>query len=92
MYNFIKQSYIEIERGLEYMNYQMEVAIFIDFWQKRRLKDPKIKNYRPILKLKRIFMLCKTLWYHVARFRFQYSVEKIYFYRKLNYKQNNWAT
>ena len=31
MYNFIKQNYIEVERGAEYMNYQKEVAILNDF-------------------------------------------------------------
>ena len=31
MYNFIKQNYIEVERGIEYMNYQREVAILTDF-------------------------------------------------------------
>ena len=37
MYNFLKQNYIEVERGVEfigYMNYQREVAILTDFWQK----------------------------------------------------------
>ena len=34
MYNFIKQNYIEEERGLEYMKYQREVAILTDLWQK----------------------------------------------------------
>ena len=33
MYNFIKQNYIEVEREVEYMNYQKEVAILTDFWQ-----------------------------------------------------------
>ena len=31
MYNFMKQKYIEVERGIEYMNYQREVAILTDF-------------------------------------------------------------
>ena len=31
MYNFMKQNYIEAERGIEYMNYQKEVAILTDF-------------------------------------------------------------
>ena len=31
MYNFIKQNYIEVERGAEYMNYQREVALLSDF-------------------------------------------------------------
>ena len=44
MYNFIKQNYIKVERGVEYMNYQREVALLTDFWQKRRLKDPKMKK------------------------------------------------
>ena len=43
MYNFMKQNYIEVERGIEYMNYQRRVAILTDFWQKQ-LKDPKMKK------------------------------------------------
>ena len=31
MYNFIKQNYIEVERGVEYMNYQKGVVILNDF-------------------------------------------------------------
>ena len=31
MYNFMKQNYIEVERGVEYRNYQREVAILTDF-------------------------------------------------------------
>ena len=31
MYNFMKQNYIEVERGIEYINYQREVAILTDF-------------------------------------------------------------
>ena len=31
MYNFIKQNYIEVERGVKYRNYQKEVAILTDF-------------------------------------------------------------
>ena len=34
MYKFKKQNYIEVERGVEYRNYQKEVAILTDFWQK----------------------------------------------------------
>ena len=34
MYNFMKQNYIEVERGIEYMNYQREVAILSDFYTK----------------------------------------------------------
>ena len=34
MYNFMKQNYIEVERGVEHKNYQKEVAILTDFWQK----------------------------------------------------------
>ena len=29
--DFIKQNYIEVERGAEYMDYQREVAILTDF-------------------------------------------------------------
>ena len=31
MYNFIKQIYIEVERGIDYMNYRSEVALLTDF-------------------------------------------------------------
>ena len=31
MYNFIKQNYTEVERGVEYINCQKEVAILSDF-------------------------------------------------------------
>ena len=31
MYNFMKQNYIEVERGVEYRNYQREVAILNEF-------------------------------------------------------------
>ena len=46
MYNFMKQNYIEVERGIEYMNYQREVAIFTDFWQKtaKRSKNEEINR------------------------------------------------
>ena len=44
MYNFIKQNYIQVERGVEYTNCQREVATLTDFWQKRQLKDPKMKK------------------------------------------------
>ena len=44
MYNFMKQNYIEVGRGVEYRNHQREVAILTDFCQKRRLKDPKMKK------------------------------------------------
>ena len=31
MYNFIKRKYLEVERGVDYINYQLEVAILTDF-------------------------------------------------------------
>ena len=31
MYNFLKQNYVEVERGIEYMNYQKKVAILTNF-------------------------------------------------------------
>ena len=31
MYNFEKKNYIEVERGIDYMNYQKEVATLTDF-------------------------------------------------------------
>ena len=40
MYNFIK-NYIEVERGVEYMDYQREVAKLTDFWQKNGWKIQK---------------------------------------------------
>ena len=49
---FYETNYIEVERGIAYMNYQREVAILTDFWQKNserskneeinRKKKPKI--------------------------------------------------
>ena len=73
------------------MNYQKAVAILTDFWQKRRLKDRKKKKLKeksqkltkksrivPILSLKRILKLCKTLLYQFARFTFQYSIKIIF--------------
>ena len=46
MYNFIKkQKYIEIERGVEYMNYQREVAMLTDFGQEDGRKIQKWENY-----------------------------------------------
>ena len=46
MYNFMKQNYIEVERGIEYMNYQKEVAILTDCWQKtaKRSKNEEINR------------------------------------------------
>ena len=44
MYNFINQNYIEVERGIEYMNYQRGVAALTVFLTRRRQKDPKIKK------------------------------------------------
>ena len=34
MYNFIKQKYTEVERGVEYMKYQKEAVKLTDFRQK----------------------------------------------------------
>ena len=46
MYNFMKQIFIDVERGIEYMNYQREVAILTDFCQKtaKRSKNEKINR------------------------------------------------
>ena len=46
MYNFMEQNYIEVERGNEYMNYQVEVDILTDFWQKtaKRSKNEEINR------------------------------------------------
>ena len=42
MYNFMKQNYIEVEREVQYRNYQREVAILTDFWQVKRSKNEEI--------------------------------------------------
>ena len=42
MYNFTKQKNIEVEGGVEDINYQSKVAILTDF-KKWRLKDPKME-------------------------------------------------
>ena len=44
MYNFIKQNYIEVKRGIEYMNCQREVVILTDSWQKDRQKIHKLRK------------------------------------------------
>ena len=45
MYNFMKQKYIEVERGIEYINYQREVSILNDFWQTaKRSKNEEINR------------------------------------------------
>ena len=41
MYNFMNQNYIEVERGVGYRNYQREVAILIDFLNKKAVKRSK---------------------------------------------------
>ena len=46
MYNFIKLNYIEVKRGVEYMNYQREVAILTIFEKKtaKRSKNEEINK------------------------------------------------
>ena len=46
MYNFMRQNYIEVERGIEYLNSQREVTILTDFWQKtaKRSKNEEINR------------------------------------------------
>ena len=34
MYNFVKQNYIEVERGVEYISYPREVAI-LNYFDKK---------------------------------------------------------
>ena len=46
MYKFTKQNYIEVETGIEDVNYQSEVAILTAFFKKRSLKDPKMKKWK----------------------------------------------
>ena len=54
MYIFLKQKYIEVERGFGYMNYQRELAILIDSWQKttERSKSEEINRKKPKINLK----------------------------------------
>ena len=103
MHNFMKQNYIEVERGIEYMNYQREVAILTDFWQKQ-LKDPKMKkliekSQNLTKKSRNMCQFC--IWnaisgyakYCAINFRglyfFNIASIKNYFYKKPNYKQKN---
>ena len=46
MYNFMKQNYIEVERGIQHMNYQKEVAILTNFDKKtaKRSKNEEINR------------------------------------------------
>ena len=41
MYNFMKQNYIEVDRGVEYKNYQREISILTRFLQKDGSKIQK---------------------------------------------------
>ena len=49
MNNFLKQNYIEVESGVEDMNYEYEVAISTDFWKKaaERPKNENINRKKP---------------------------------------------
>ena len=103
MYNFMKKNYIEVERGIEYMNYQREVAILTDFWQKtaKRSKNEEInrkKSQKLTTKSRNMCQFC--IWnaisgyakYCVINFRglhFNIASIKNYFYKKSNYKQKN---
>ena len=75
------------------MNYKRELPYELIFDKKtpersknediNRKRPKKLKNKDvPILKLKRIFRLCKTLWYQFPRFTFQYSIESKLFQQK----------
>ena len=46
MYNCTEKNYIEVERGIEYLNYQREVATLTDFRQKtaKRSKNEEINR------------------------------------------------
>ena len=44
MYNFMKQNNIKVERGVEYRNYQRQVAILTDFGQKTVKRSKKEEN------------------------------------------------
>ena len=46
MYNLLEQNFIQIVRGIEYMNYQREVAILTNFRQKtaERSKNEEINR------------------------------------------------
>ena len=90
MYNFMKQNYIGVERG----------AIITDFWQKRRLKDPKnVKLIEKRQKVKKTRKMCQFWTWNAfsgsakhcgINFRdlhFNIASTKNYFYKKPNYKQ-----
>ena len=43
MYNFVKQNYIEVGRGVEYISYPRQVAI-LTYFDKGRLNDPNMNK------------------------------------------------
>ena len=69
MYNFMKQNYIEVERGIEYMNYQREVFILTDFWQKtaKRSKNEEINRKKGQKLTKKSRNMCQFfIWNAIA--------------------------
>ena len=49
MYNFMKQNYIEVERGIGYMNYQREVAIVTE---QNKTRKRRIQTYETMNRIK----------------------------------------
>ena len=103
MHKFMKQNYIEVERGIEYMHYQREVAILTDFWQKtaKRFKNEEINLKKLTKKSRNMCQFC--IWnaisgyakYCAINFRglhFNRASIKNYLYKKPNYKQKYLAT
>ena len=102
----MKQNYIEVQRGIEYMNYQREVAIWTDFWQKtaKRSKNEEINRKKSQKLTKKSRNMCQfCIWnaiscyakYCAINFRglhFNIASIKNYFYKKPIYKQKNLAT
>ena len=102
MYNFIEQNYIEIERGVEYMNYQKDDAMLTNFWQKKRLKDHKNEEITR-KKGQKLTKKSRNMWQfwtsnafsgsakhcgiNFRGLRFNIASNKHYFYEKANCKQ-----
>ena len=101
MYNFMKQNYIEVERGIEYMNYQREVAILTGFWQKtaKRSKNEEINRKKSQKLTKKSRNMCQfRIWNAISGYakncainfrglHFNIASIKNYLYKKPNYKQ-----
>ena len=103
MYNFMKQNYIEVERGIEYMNYQKEVPISTVFWQKtaKRSTNEEINRQKSQKLTKKSRNMCQfRIWNAISGYakycankfqglHFNIASIKNYFYKNPNYKQKN---